>query len=123
MVVHVFGRTPIMFTKPRAQKGAVQISTVQKKQVAIFNPLKMDGRAYGNHKNFPLALKMWLKMNFAWYYALWIILNFNYIFEMQKLTNYLIGELCTMLYFVYAHVFQDSFKAHVLLMFVQKSLA
>jgi hypothetical protein len=40
----------MLFTKPPAQKGAVQISPVQKKKVAIFDPLKMDGRADGNQK-------------------------------------------------------------------------
>ena len=39
----------MLFTKPPAQKGAVQISPVQKKY--DFRPLKMDGRADGNQKN------------------------------------------------------------------------
>ena len=52
--MHVFGRTPMMFTKTPTQKGAVQISPVQKKS-CDFRPLKMDGRANGNQKSLPLV--------------------------------------------------------------------
>ena len=56
--MHVFGRRPMLFTKPPAQKGAVQISPVQKK-VAIFDPLKIYGRADGSpKKDFPYQNKI-----------------------------------------------------------------
>ena len=49
IVVHVFGRTPMLYTKPPAQKGAVQISPVQKNS-CDFQPLKIDGRADVNQE-------------------------------------------------------------------------
>ena len=44
--------------KTPAQKGAVQISPVQNKKVAIFEPLKLDGRADGNKNKIPQASKI-----------------------------------------------------------------
>jgi hypothetical protein len=40
----------MLFTKPPAQKGAVHKIARPEKKVAIFDPLKMDGRADGNQK-------------------------------------------------------------------------
>ena len=57
MAVHVFVRTPMLFTKPPTRKGAVHKIARPEKKVAIFGPLKMDGWADGNQKNaFPKAL-------------------------------------------------------------------
>ena len=50
MAVHVFGRTPMLFTKTPAQKGAVHKIARPEKKVVIFDPLKMNGRADGNQK-------------------------------------------------------------------------
>ena len=48
----------MLFTKPPAQKGAIQISPVQKKIIAIFDLLKMDGWADENQKkSFPNKCK------------------------------------------------------------------
>ena len=44
------GRTPMLFTKRPAQKGAVHKIARPEKKVAIFDPLKTDGRADGNQK-------------------------------------------------------------------------
>ena len=50
IAVHVRGHTPMLFTKPPAQKGAVHKIARPEKKVAIFDPLKMDGRHDGNQK-------------------------------------------------------------------------
>ena len=41
----------MLITKSAAQKDDVQISRIQKKQVAIFDRLKMDERADGDQKS------------------------------------------------------------------------
>ena len=41
IAVHVFGRTPMLFTKPPAQKGAVQVSHVQKEKLRFSTSSKM----------------------------------------------------------------------------------
>ena len=48
--MHVLGHTPMLFTKPPAQKGAVHKIAPPERKMAIFDPLKMDGRADGNQK-------------------------------------------------------------------------
>ena len=42
IAVHVFVRTPMMFTKPPAQKDAVQISPVRKERYDIWTSSKKD---------------------------------------------------------------------------------
>ena len=47
----VLGHTLMLFTKPPAQKAAVHKIARPEKKVAIFDPLKMDGRDDGDQKN------------------------------------------------------------------------
>ena len=50
IAVHVFGRTPMLFTKTPSQKGAVHKIARPEKKWRFSTPFKMDGRADGNQK-------------------------------------------------------------------------
>ena len=53
IAVHVFGRTPMLFTKPPAQEGAVHIIAHPEEKNAIFDPSKWTGGLTGTKKTFP----------------------------------------------------------------------
>ena len=59
----------MLFTKPPAQKGAAHKIARPEKKVAIFDPLKMDGRADGNQKKASLQQHNGIKSRISFEHA------------------------------------------------------